>query len=127
MYWQRQYRRNVHILDHSLGRLPFADLPLRGRSTLMLLLMILTMCYVLQFLSAARQSSWAVVASAACCMLTLATALLAWASYSQFGWRQYSKLVGDLRFWNALLKRQALLKRDRFSTFLKVDVLVRAH
>lgn len=60
------------------------------------------------------------------CLLLIITAVLACITYSQYGWRVYSKLAYDLRVKDATSRRDVFFLTNRFTTCLKLDCQVPA-
>lgn len=54
------------------------------------------------------------------------TFVLAYFTFTQFGWRLYSKVAADMRVKNAARRRKVYLLVNRFTTLLKLDFQVRS-
>eukprot|EP00873_Tetraselmis_striata_P046491 jgi/Tetstr1/466755/TSEL_011225.t1 len=57
-------------------------------------------------------------------VLQLALMLLAWATHRQMGWRTYSRVAADVREKDALKMRRLYLDVHKFTTALKMDLMV---
>ncbi|KAK9811688.1 hypothetical protein WJX72_008422 [[Myrmecia] bisecta] len=77
---------------------------------------------VLYFVIAKHPSTGAIVVAVIAMALMLATLGLAYITWSQFGWRTYSKLACDMRVKNADERRKVYILVNIFTTLLKLDM-----